>query len=108
VGGVIRGNAYLDAVSNHHLDAVLFHAAGKAPADGHVIITLDFHNTAPQDPGYFSFQLDSIISAQSLVYSFRDIGMIRNASSISYFDPISQGNPQKKAAQWSALCLNSF
>ena len=53
--GIIGRDAHLHTVSHHNLDAVFFHTAGKASPDRHVVIALDFHDSAPKDLCYFSF-----------------------------------------------------
>lgn len=58
VGGIIGRYAHLYPVTDHNLDAVLLHAAGESASDGHIVVTLDFHNAAPKDPCYLSFQLN--------------------------------------------------
>jgi hypothetical protein len=51
VGGIIGGDADLDAVSNHNLDSVFFHSSGQHTPYSDVIVTLDFHIASTQDFG---------------------------------------------------------
>jgi len=48
MGWIIRGNADMDLVSNHHLDPVHFHSPGKTPRDGDIIIAMNFHDSTAQ------------------------------------------------------------
>ena len=49
MGGIIGGDTDLDAVSNHNFDSMFFHSSGQYTPYDNIIITLDFHRTAPQD-----------------------------------------------------------
>lgn len=55
MGGIIWGNAYLNTVSNHDLDSVLFHPSGKTAPHDKILIAMNFNDSGTQNPGYLTF-----------------------------------------------------
>ena len=53
VGGIIGGNAHLDAIPDHHFDPMLFHSSRKYAPNNDVVVTLDFHGATTEDFGDF-------------------------------------------------------
>ena len=51
MGGIVGRDADLNLVSDHDLDPVFFHPAGKHAPHGNIVVTLDFHGAATQDLG---------------------------------------------------------
>lgn len=58
MGGIIGGDADLNAVTFYDLNPVLLHAAGENTSDNDLIIAFDFHSPATQYPGNNALQLD--------------------------------------------------
>ncbi len=58
MGRIVGGNADLNPVTNHNLDPVLFHPAGKHTPYSEIIVTLDFHGAATEDLGDHPFYLN--------------------------------------------------
>jgi len=65
VGRIIGGDTHLDPISLDNLDTVFLHTPRQNPSYGDIIITLDFHGSSTEDPGYDTFQLYEILSAQN-------------------------------------------
>ncbi len=65
MGGIIRGDAYLDPIPFYDSDSVLFHAAGKNGPHSYTVVAFDFHTPATQDPGNHTLHLDEIVSCQN-------------------------------------------
>ena len=55
---VVRRDADLDTVSDHDLDSVSLHSSGKYAPYRDVIITLNLHGTATQNPVDQALQLN--------------------------------------------------
>jgi hypothetical protein len=66
--GIIRGDAYLDSVSDDHLDLVLLHSTRKHAGNLDALLTLDLHCAAPQHPGDHALKMYEIVSAQFLLF----------------------------------------
>ena len=49
--GIVRGNAYLDSISDDYFDLVLLHSTGEYAGDLDALLTLYLHRAAPQHPG---------------------------------------------------------
>ena len=45
---------YLDMVSNHHFDSVLFHPPGKTSPNGEIFIATNFHDSGAQNLSYLT------------------------------------------------------
>jgi len=66
--GIIRGDTYLDSVSDDHLDLVLFHSTRKHAGNLDALLTLDLHCAASQHPGDHALKMYKIVSAQFLLF----------------------------------------
>lgn len=64
MGCVVRGDAYLNLVSNHHFNSVFFHPSGKYTPYGDIVLTLNFHGAATKHPGDNSLHVNQIVSTQ--------------------------------------------
>lgn len=64
MGGVIRGNTYLNSIPLYHANSVFFHSAGENGPHNDIIVALNFHATATQNLGDYTLQLDEIFSSQ--------------------------------------------
>jgi len=66
--GIIRGDAYLDSVSDDYLDLVLLHSTRKHAGNLNALFTLDLHCSAPQHTGDHALKMYEIVSAQFLLF----------------------------------------
>jgi hypothetical protein len=69
MGRIIRGNTYLYTIPFYDSDSILFHPAGKNGPHRYIVVALDFHAPATQDPGNHTFQLDEIASCQNTPFT---------------------------------------
>lgn len=107
MGGVIWGDADLDAITFYDLDPVLFHPTGKNTSDRDLIVAFYFHGSATQYPGDDAFQLDQIISTQWCSFLIISVRFAPPATPVPIFQlgwsaGLSEGNTLAPPArrQW--------
>jgi hypothetical protein len=94
MGGVVRGHAYLYAVSDHHLYAELFHAPGQYRSHHHVVAAFYFEGSAPQYPGDSPLDLNQIVPAHKAPFPVEgpmgDCGKMRRGNPVGDFPGIGE------------------